>query len=219
LMLNAANSYGMLVDVPSVQVPELMRVAPGNPDDSYLIQKLEGTAAVGARMPETGPPLPQDAINVIRQWITEGAQQSSSGSMMAVRASGSSIVPDSEIAALPERIIVMFDRELDASTVHGDSVRLQRSGGDGVFDSGTEIDVAIATVSVPLTNPRSIHIEPAQAASIDDVFRLTLSGAGATPILDLAGNRLDGEWVQGFPSGDGRQGGDLRIEFTVRGTQ
>ncbi len=218
LMLDAANSYGLLVDVPSVQAPDLMRVEPGNPDDSYLIQKLEGTAAVGARMPEGGPPLPQSDINVIRQWITEGAQQGSSSSMMAVRALGSSIVPDSEIEALPERIVIMFDRELDASTVHYGSVRLQRSGVDGAFDSGTAVDIPIASISVPLANPRSIHVAPAGTQHGDASYRLVLTGTGPTPVLDLAGNRLDGDWVRSFPSGDGREGGDLKLTFTVRGT-
>ncbi len=48
---------------------------PGNPDQSYLIQKIEGHAAVGARMPLGAPPLPQSTIDVIRQWIANGAQQ------------------------------------------------------------------------------------------------------------------------------------------------
>ena len=68
-----APSYAMLVNAPSVEAPTLLRVAPGNPDASYLIQKIEGTAAVGGRMPLNGPPLPAETIAVIRQWITDGA--------------------------------------------------------------------------------------------------------------------------------------------------
>src|SRR5688572_29598215 len=56
LRLDAANSYAMLVNVPSAQVSGLLRVNPGNPGTSYLVQKIEGTAAVGARMPANGPP-------------------------------------------------------------------------------------------------------------------------------------------------------------------
>jgi Ca2+-binding RTX toxin-like protein len=73
LRLDAANSYARLVNVPSNEVPSLMRVEPGDPDNSYLIQKLEGTAAVGARMPLGGPYLPQETIDEFRRWITEGA--------------------------------------------------------------------------------------------------------------------------------------------------
>lgn len=73
LRLDAANSYLALVGVASVEVPALQRVAPGRPDDSYLVQKLEGHAAVGARMPLGGPYLDASTVTLIRQWITAGA--------------------------------------------------------------------------------------------------------------------------------------------------
>ena len=73
LHLDAGNSYAQLVGVPSVEQPTILRVAVGDPDNSYLIQKLEGHAATGAQMPFGGPPLPQATIDVIRQWISAGA--------------------------------------------------------------------------------------------------------------------------------------------------
>jgi hypothetical protein len=74
LRLDAGNSYAMLVGQPSTEVSAVLRVAPGNPDASYVIQKLEGHAAVGARMPLGGPYLDSATINVVRQWIAAGAQ-------------------------------------------------------------------------------------------------------------------------------------------------
>jgi hypothetical protein len=54
--------------------PALQRVAAGNPDDSYLIRKLEGGPDIGgSRMPQGGPFLDQAIIDQIRQWITDGA--------------------------------------------------------------------------------------------------------------------------------------------------
>ena len=73
LKLDEASSYNLLVGVSSVQSPSTLRVEPGNPDASYLIAKLEGIAAVGAQMPLGGPFLPQSTIDLIRQWISEGA--------------------------------------------------------------------------------------------------------------------------------------------------
>lgn len=70
---DAQTSYDNLVDVRSVEVPSLFRVEPGNPDDSYLIHKLEGTQAVGDRMPRGRPPLAPEEIAAIRQWIADGA--------------------------------------------------------------------------------------------------------------------------------------------------
>jgi mono/diheme cytochrome c family protein len=70
---SAANSFAALVNVPSLQVGTLNRVTPGDADNSYLIQKLEGTAAGGSRMPQGGPFLDQETVDMIRQWITDGA--------------------------------------------------------------------------------------------------------------------------------------------------
>jgi hypothetical protein len=66
-------SFNALVGVASIEVPSLQRVNPGDPDASYLIDKLEGTQTVGERMPLGGQPLPQATIDQIRAWIADGA--------------------------------------------------------------------------------------------------------------------------------------------------
>ncbi len=73
--LSSANaSHAALVNVASLQVM-LDRVEPGNPDDSYLIRKLEGAPGIaGSRMPQGGPFLDAATVNLIRQWISEGAE-------------------------------------------------------------------------------------------------------------------------------------------------
>ncbi|HSC94902.1 MAG TPA: hypothetical protein VLC73_08030, partial [Burkholderiales bacterium] len=51
------------------------RVIPLDPDGSFLIQKLEATLPIeGGRMPADGPPyLQQTTVDVIREWIQNGA--------------------------------------------------------------------------------------------------------------------------------------------------
>jgi hypothetical protein len=75
LNLEANVSYAMLVSVAARQKPGAVRVIPGDPDNSYLVQKLEGTAGiVGQRMPRTaGPFLTDGQMSVIRRWISQGA--------------------------------------------------------------------------------------------------------------------------------------------------
>jgi len=53
----------------------LLRVAPGDPENSYMIHKLDGRPGiVGQRMPRgTGPFLSDGQILVIRRWIELGA--------------------------------------------------------------------------------------------------------------------------------------------------
>jgi hypothetical protein len=70
-----ADPYAALVNVPSREKPQLMRVQPGAPDNSYLIHKLEGGPDILLlRMPANGPPyLTAAQILVIRRWIENGA--------------------------------------------------------------------------------------------------------------------------------------------------
>lgn len=66
-----------LVDKPAQGAPAILRIAPGDPDRSYIVMKLEGThiahGGSGARMPFGGPPLAPTQITKIRNWIAAGA--------------------------------------------------------------------------------------------------------------------------------------------------
>ena len=74
LDLTSGNAYSNLVNVPSVQTA-LNRVTPGDAENSYLIHKLDGRSGiVGDRMPTNGPFLTTAQIDVIEQWINDGAQ-------------------------------------------------------------------------------------------------------------------------------------------------
>ncbi len=73
--LSAGQTFGNIVAVASQEAPPLNRVQPGDPDNSYLVQKIEGTASVGGRMPLDGPPFLSNAqIQSIRAWIAAGAE-------------------------------------------------------------------------------------------------------------------------------------------------
>jgi hypothetical protein len=52
LNLSDATAYASLISVPSTGKTGAVRVVPGDPDGSYLIQKIEGAPGiVGERMP------------------------------------------------------------------------------------------------------------------------------------------------------------------------
>jgi hypothetical protein len=76
LSLAEGAAFGDLVNVPSRNKAGAVRVIPGDPDGSYLIQKLEGRSdIVGQRMPRTGGPfLTPGQISIIRRWIELGAR-------------------------------------------------------------------------------------------------------------------------------------------------
>lgn len=66
-----------IVGVPSRQAPSRERVLPGRSDLSYLVNKIEGTqvsaGGSGERMPRNAPPLSDDAVRRIVDWIDQGA--------------------------------------------------------------------------------------------------------------------------------------------------
>ena len=207
LRLDAANSYLNLVGVPSREQPSLLRVAPGDANNSYLIQKLEGTASVGARMPAGLPALPQSDIDVIRQWIGDGALPVSA-SKAPIRVTSLSPTSGSTDVDMPISITVGFDRDLNAPSVNAASFKLIRSGADGQL--GTPDDVAITpkSVTVPSANPRAAVMDLTGVPFVQDRYGITLSGTGGAAVLDLGGNALAGER-------DGVAGGDFTATFSV----
>ncbi|MGE0621496.1 MAG: CHRD domain-containing protein [Pseudomonadales bacterium] len=69
--LSAGQAYAAIVNVPSNQMPALDRIEPNDPDNSYLVRKIEGTGLL-QRMPAGGPALPDATIQLIRDWVSAG---------------------------------------------------------------------------------------------------------------------------------------------------
>lgn len=159
-------------------------------------------------MPPTGGPVPQPDIDVIRQWITQGAIDDTVQSTTPVRVA--SIVPaaGAPLTMPPAQITAGFDREVDASTVGPLTFLLDASGGDAIFGNANDVAITAASITVPPANPQSAIFDLTGVALADDTYRVTLVGDGAAPILDLDANALDGD-------ADGTEGGDYSALFTI----
>lgn len=72
-VLSAGRAYASIVNKPSVEMPSLMRILPGDPSNSYLYRKITGIGITGDRMPQGRPPLTAAQIKLIRDWILRGA--------------------------------------------------------------------------------------------------------------------------------------------------
>ncbi|NIX01217.1 MAG: hypothetical protein GWN13_23845, partial [Phycisphaerae bacterium] len=72
--LREGMAFQSIVNVQSIEIPQLNRVEPGQPDSSYIVWKIEGRQGIqGQRMPLGGSPLSQEKINMMRDWILNGA--------------------------------------------------------------------------------------------------------------------------------------------------
>lgn len=185
LRLDASNSYALLVGVPSTEVGSLLRVRPGDPDNSYLIQKLEGHAAVGAQMPFGGPYLAAATIAVIRQWISDGAAAAPVTTSLGFTLESVTPAAQDQLSVAPARIVMSFNTELDQTRIDASSVQLEAFD-DGVTEAARPIAV---NLRVPMGNPRALMIEPVQALAPGH-YRVLLPPTPATGLFGIAGARL-----------------------------
>lgn len=203
LRLDESSAYAMLVNAPSTEVPSLNRVTPGDPDASYLIQKLEGRAAVGGQMPLGQPPLPQATIAVIRQWIANGAQQATAAQVDVMPMQVRAVEPPSgQMLNETREILLQADGALDVSTLNAASVSLARSGGDGTFADGNEVNLGAVHIEARSLHPTVIALKIDSESLVPDAYRLTLAGHGPQPVRDDAGLAI----------------GDFVLQFSVGGT-
>ena len=195
LRLDAADSYNLLVGVPSTEVPSLDRVKPGDPTDSYIIQKLQGHAAVGAQMPDgcptTQPCLSATTIGFIQQWITNGAPPAAAAAAAATVSAPlavTSIVPDNmeSVNGPPPQVMVAFNHELDVSQLATYSAHFEKLAPAA---APTVIDQVPARMSVPSANLRALMIWPVQPLSAGH-YRLVMDAASSSQISDIAGQQV-----------------------------
>jgi hypothetical protein len=199
LRLDATNSYDLLVGVPSVEVPSLFRVKAGDPDLSYLIQKLEGHAAVGARMPFGGPYLSSDVIAVIRQWITAGALRAGA---FSVPASFTIIavapVADDVLAEPPAQVMIAFNHDVDTTRIDPESVRIERRVGEGVEAAMQWVPARVAVAS---GNLRALMVWPLQPLR-DGHYRVVMRVAPPLGVTDISGEGLPSTLQNSEPARD-----------------
>ena len=79
LILDAGTAHANMVGVESIMAPGKTLVIAGDPDNSFLVQKVEGTMAEGeGQIMPLGAPDPLDPscrIAALRAWIAAGAPQ------------------------------------------------------------------------------------------------------------------------------------------------
>ena len=108
----------------------------------------------------------------------------------------------------PDIVTVTFNADIDGSTLTN-NVTVEGSGGDGIFGNGNDVAVAPDSVAVNGTDADQLDIDlPAGLA--DDTYRVTLTGTGGAPLMDVNGNTLDGD-------SDDVAGGDHVFTFDVAG--
>jgi hypothetical protein len=214
LMLDAAHSYTDLVGVASVEVPSFERVKPGDPNSSYIILKLEGSPLIsGQQMPLGETPLLPSVIDVIAQWITNGAPPASSSAPASVNAmqkiqqlannaspAAFSVTQTSPLeGAMMEPpvnyMIVAFNHEVDASLVNYTNLTVEQVMPGTTNEPGAAAQMAPIPAYMALAdgNPTAIIITPV-APFLPGAYRVTVRGTGGGALADLNAQALGADY-------------------------
>ncbi len=181
------NSFNFLVGVNADEVPALLRVNPGEPDDSYLVQKIEGAPGiVGSQMPLGGPALSDQQIVLVRSWIESGAFRNAQSisqknsvpatvSLVGIRKQSSEVIFD-----------FYFSETLDLS-VSSLSVPLLElvDGDDRLFVQRDDFNYQYRDNTLTVQywgNPQPYS-----------QLNITLNSPGGSEISDINGFRVDGD--------------------------
>jgi hypothetical protein len=97
---------------------------------------------------------------------------------------------------------------------------VEASGGDQSFNEGNEIRLTGSIVSIASAGGTRWVFTPSPTSNFNnfqnETFRVTVIGTGSAPVISVAtGDVLDGEFTGSLPSGNGVEGGDFRITFTI----
>jgi Bacterial Ig-like domain len=204
LQLDAAHSFNLLVGVPSAEEPKLLRVKPGNPDESYMVLKIEGAAGIaGNQMPLGETPLPQATIAAIRQWISNGAPPAPAAAAPLFAVQTTAPLDSATVRAPLRRIVVTFSHDVDVSLVNETTVvleKIERAGtGTPIAAWGAATHRIEAASTLAQHNSAVLIITPDVPLSAGS-YRTTLRGSGGGALADLSATTL---------------GVDATFEFTV----
>ncbi len=209
MQLDSANSYALLVGVPSNEKPGTLRVKAGDATNSYIFQKITGAAGiVGGQMPLGGPPLPQASIDAIQQWIANGAMKAAAATDANAKAALSRTFTvtttspgnNGVISAPVLAIVVAFNRDVDSSLLNSTTIDVESLGDSAGNESGGGAPTPIAFSAAPAdANPSSLVIRPTHALE-PGMYRVTVRGTGGGAVADMNGRPL---------------GQDFSFEFTV----
>lgn len=192
------NSFDFLVNQASGEMPSLMRVEPGDPDNSYLVMKIEGAPTItGGRMPLGGAALSSELINQVRDWISNGAPRDGTGAM-------STKVRVAEISKADSTIhlIVRFSRSIDTATRLEDIVQLYFINANNRWPAPSDAYQLI------LLNSQDIGVALERVDQSANALELLVNDPNITAIMDEQGRVIDGD-------GDELDGGIFRYEFSL----
>lgn len=193
-MESLAISEANLINMPSGTNPSIMRIAPGDPDNSFLFMKIIGDPLAGNRMPLGQSPLNEEVIARFRAWIEGGAPISSA----AVQVSKvSTMKAEGKIKAT-----VQFNQNIDTRTLSSEAVEWEASS------EGFSSPYYPQNVNFYWHSHSLLEIEMATPGVDIDTLTFHFNLPSHTTVMSQQGYWLDGD-------ANGQEGGVFSYELSL----
>lgn len=114
-------------------------------------------------------------------------------------------------------VALTFSETLNPATINSSTIRALRAGPDGQLGTTDDQPLTVSNISTPQVLPSGQQVVrfSIQGVSVNDVYRVVVSGTTPNALTDVAGNPTDGEFTGVFPSGNLTAGGDFNLDFVV----
>jgi len=183
-------AYEFLVSVTASGNQDFQRVVPDDPDNSYLVLKVEGDPRAGARMPLGRAALSGENIQLIRRWIEQGALPAeSSQSLTKVLA----------VSSVTNQIDIEFSQPINTETVTKENILVFENIGNEKFLL-SPTDYSLKQVD------RKIIGLTMKNQQQNKSFSLIINHPATSGLLDKKGRLLDGD-------DDQLEGGEYEYKF------
>lgn len=193
------NAQGIFIVKPNQPLNETKyNVGPdgilGTPDDTnYSVAKVSATDQSG------NVSNPNDRNAQLKFVVdTQGPRITSANPAPSSQVTATNVLP----------VTLGVNENVNPATLTTSSIIVVRSGGDGVFGNANDVKMTIDPASIKVDY---LKIDAQGSINVsfningpsfpNDLYRVTLVGAGASAVTDRAGNPLNGQFNGTFPSG------------------
>lgn len=193
---NSDVAHQNLINVAAVGNSDFIRVVPNEPDSSYLLLKLLGDPRAGQRMPLGQPALQQAQIDLVRDWIQQGAlpiSKSNQSKLISVKTKNQANRIDVEF---------QFDNPIDESAIFYESLPVFQ------LYQGQKWLLSNRDYQFQVRGDTKIQLQIDKSRLIASRVLLEIGEATQMPLIDKVGGLVDVD-------ADNEQGGEHAITIEV----
>jgi len=189
LRLESADlAYQFLVNVDAIGDPSFKRVSPSAADNSFIYLKITGDVRAGSRMPLGRPSLSTTQINLIRDWINQGALPEANNQTLLHLSSVEKLKRSEDQSNIlsDTRYVVKFSRPFDSASITKESLQLS----EDYFGERQAISTDLFQLTI--INSYSVELLVSSVLQGKNII-LSLNNNTGNSVLDTLGRMIDAD--------------------------